>query len=153
MKKLILVLTAGALAFTGCNRGGLQQAEVPAEVVTSFNQRYPEATDVEWREDNGNYEVEFEYNDTEMEAVYHPDGTLRSVEEEEGIFGGLEPEEEEEAEIPEEVIQNFNQRYPEAENVEWEEDNGDYVVEFEEDGMDLEATYREDGTLKRIDRR
>jgi uncharacterized membrane protein YkoI len=148
MKKLLVI---GAIVFSmaACNRG-VQQAAVPSEVVTAFNQRYPDAQNAEWDRENGDYAVEFETRGNRMEAIYAPDGTLLSLEERrEGLFGGR-AEGEEEVFVPAGVMNSFNQRFPNATDVEWEEDEGEYEVKFKQDNKRNKATYSADGRLMRV---
>lgn len=79
MKK-VLFIGLLAVSFTACNRGSVSANEVPDDVVTSFNQRYPYAADVEWQMDDGVYEAEFtDQQGNDLEAHYRPDGTLIRV--------------------------------------------------------------------------
>jgi hypothetical protein len=80
MKKLLL---AGiiAVSFAACkNNAGMSSLDVPAEVVASFNQRYPNASNVDWDTSNGQYEAEFrDANGNKQDVYYRPDGTLIRV--------------------------------------------------------------------------
>lgn len=149
MRKLF-VLGAIIFAFAACSRDGMKQASVPSQVVTAFNERYPNATDVEWDREDNDYEVEFKEGDRKMEAVYAPDGKLKSVNESgRGMFGGKDDDQ---AKVPAAVINSFNANYPNATEVEWKEKGGEYKVQFRQGNEDLEATYSPDGRLKNFER-
>lgn len=49
--------------------------------------------------------------------------------------------------VPDQVITAFNQRYPYAEDVQWNESDGMYEAEFTQNGKEKEVKYRQDGTL------
>lgn len=78
MKRLLFI---GLLAFSfgACSTGGMNQAAVPDQVITAFNQRYPFAEGVDWETEDGMYKADFEQNGQGREAYYRPDGTLYQV--------------------------------------------------------------------------
>ena len=70
--KQLGILLALSLSF-GCNLQA--QKDLPAAVKTAFEQKFPNADDVEWqKEKDGNWEVEFEIGEEESSAVFTPDG-------------------------------------------------------------------------------
>ena len=70
--KQLCILFALVLS-AGCNLQA--QKDLPAVVKKAFEQKFPNADDVEWdKEKDGNWEVEFEIGDEESTAVFTPDG-------------------------------------------------------------------------------
>lgn len=64
-----------AVLFLGLTCNLQAQKDLPQAVKTAFDQKFPNATDVEWdKEDDGNWEVEFELGDEESTAVFSADG-------------------------------------------------------------------------------
>lgn len=58
-----------------------QSSKVPEAVKIAFAKAYPNADDVEWEMENGNFEVEFEMSDDqEMSVVYNANGGLLETE-------------------------------------------------------------------------
>lgn len=54
--------------------------------------------------------------------------------------------------VPESVVTSFYQRYPYAQDVDWEMSKGLYEADFKDNnGKSKEAFYRSDGTLVRVD--
>jgi hypothetical protein len=53
--------------------------------------------------------------------------------------------------VPEAVKTAFNQDYPNAEDVEWEEEGENYEVEFEDGDTEMEILYDANGTLIQIE--
>ena len=57
--------------------GGGQQVSVPAAVLAAFNTRYPDAKNIEWKqESNGNYKAEFLRGSVKWEATFTAAGKL-----------------------------------------------------------------------------
>jgi len=80
MKNIVLIGMFALFATGACNKS-MQYSQVPEDVIISFNQRYPDATDTKWKEDGGLYEVRFKDGDTKKEATYSADGSLLDIEE------------------------------------------------------------------------
>jgi hypothetical protein len=80
MKKLLLaVFVAGALSLTGCGGGQKNMSmstSVPTTVLNQFEDMYPSASNVKWKEKNGLYESSFKAGDKKMKAEFTPDGSL-----------------------------------------------------------------------------
>ena len=53
------------------------------------------------------------------------------------------------ARVPNDVIDEFYDRYPSAQNADWKMKDGLYEVEFEMGNKDMEATFSPDGDLVR----
>ncbi|MBT8255881.1 MAG: PepSY-like domain-containing protein [Bacteroidia bacterium] len=72
MKSISNLLAAVLLAIsTSCSSGKIQ---VPEVVTQAFGQKYPQATEVEWEQDENMYEVEFELQKIEYTATYNARG-------------------------------------------------------------------------------
>lgn len=75
MKRLIIMSAVIVAGFTACHKN-IASNTVPVDVVTAFNQRYPDAERVKWETDDGMYEATFKINGNKENAYYEPDGTL-----------------------------------------------------------------------------
>jgi hypothetical protein len=80
MKK-ILMWGIMVLSMAGCMQSRkVSSAAVPDQVVASFNQRYPYASDVRWGMDKGLYEAKFtDSGTTPKDVLFRSDGTLMEV--------------------------------------------------------------------------
>lgn len=87
MKKLLLVaaliISVGSFAkITLVNvpanysvTANINAAKVPQVVKDAFNSLFPNATNVEWQKDDGNYKVRFTIHHNRKSAIFTPDGT------------------------------------------------------------------------------
>lgn len=77
MKKftlLIVLLVAAQVAFA-------QKSKVPQVVQSAFTTAYPNAVDVDWEKEDGNYEAEFDSaSGREMSVVFDANGGLLETE-------------------------------------------------------------------------
>jgi len=74
---MILVVLASTMVFTACG----QKNEVPAKVKTAFNQKFPDATKVEWgRENAKEWEAEFKMDGKNYSANYDNNGNWMETE-------------------------------------------------------------------------
>ncbi len=80
MKNIVLIGMFALFAIGACNKS-TRYAQVPEEVIVSFNQRYPDASDVRWKEDDGLYQARFKDGRTKKEATYSENGSLLDIEE------------------------------------------------------------------------
>jgi hypothetical protein len=55
-------------------------ADVPIVVLTEFTRLFPGATYVKWKQEEGNYEGRFTFENREMSAVFSPKGVLAGKE-------------------------------------------------------------------------
>lgn len=78
MRNLFIAVLLGLTVLGSCSKK-VVSAQVPDDVVTAFNQRYPSAEDVKWSEDEGLYEVDFKEGEIKKEATYRSDGSLLDV--------------------------------------------------------------------------
>ena len=77
MKKIMLLAVLFAFAQTAFT----QASKVPEAVKMTFAKAYPNADDVEWELEDGNFEVEFEMtDDQEMSVVYDANGIVLETE-------------------------------------------------------------------------
>ena len=82
MRSKIAIFVFSVLIIAGCGskKFKVPAADVPQAVVTSFQEKYPSATVVEWEAEKEGadmvYEVGFKVNDKKMEAAFKPDGTF-----------------------------------------------------------------------------
>jgi hypothetical protein len=78
MKKILIIVAMLTVGFTACNRNAASTA-IPEDVLNSFSQRYPTATEVKWDMDDELYEAKFKIGDEKMEAIYNSNGDLVRV--------------------------------------------------------------------------
>ena len=82
MKKVTIYVFVILLAvFTqSCSEKKLSTSEVPTSVISTFNAKYPNASDIEWEKDQENgktlYEVECKFNGKEVKAKFNTDGSF-----------------------------------------------------------------------------
>ncbi|UXP32667.1 PepSY-like domain-containing protein [Reichenbachiella agarivorans] len=79
MNKPILVLGICLSSLMSCGH----EDQVPQKVLTAFHQKFPQAKDVEWeleKEDDMEWEAEFNVNDMEYSANFDPEGTWHETE-------------------------------------------------------------------------
>ena len=79
MKKLICYyILCGFAILSSCSEKKIAASEVPQPAMTSFNTKYPGATDVEWetekKDDKTIYEAEFKLNGKKIEAEFEANG-------------------------------------------------------------------------------
>lgn len=80
MKKSLLVAGLVALMGLGACSDGVKESDVPATVKSSFQAKYPGATDAKWKKETSDgkkvYEAEFKLDGKEIEAEFLEDGTF-----------------------------------------------------------------------------
>ncbi len=81
MKKLLFYSAFFSfLIIASCNDNKIAASKVPEPILTSFNAKYPGATDVEWiteKKDNKKiYEAVFNLNGKKIEAEFEANGTF-----------------------------------------------------------------------------
>jgi hypothetical protein len=79
MKNLLLALViAGGLSFTACSgaKNSSSYSTVPTPVLTRFDEMYPSATDVKWKEKDGMIESSFRSGHNKVKADFTPEGDL-----------------------------------------------------------------------------
>ena len=79
MKKLILVTVAAMITSLPFAQK-TQDKNVPVAVKTSFLKQYPDAKEVKWEKENGNYEAEFEVGETDYSVLIDASGNIIETE-------------------------------------------------------------------------
>lgn len=115
---------------------GLLFADPPTAILKAFETDYPGAKVLEWEAEHGGWEVEFRWKGQEREAFYTLAGVEANAEEEEAASA-----------VPPAAVQAaFRKQFPNATEVEWEQENGFvWEAEFAQEGQELEAIYWKDG--------
>jgi hypothetical protein len=118
---------------------------IPAAVLESFEAKFPSALEAEWEKEGDIFEVEFVYNDEEIEAEFKSDGQWLLTEKEISI-----------SDLPESVTASISEEYPgftieEAEEIEHYKHGNAFEVEIEneENGIEteMELIINEDGNI------
>lgn len=79
MRKLAIVIAAGMMtSFSFAQK--LQDKDVPAEVKTAFQKAYPNAKEVKWDKEGGNYEASFDVNKIDNSVLFDGKGNLLETE-------------------------------------------------------------------------
>jgi len=68
----------------------IQQKNVPAVVLNAFKIKFPNATDVDWRLEKGNYQIKFEVNNKDNKLIL--DGRGNVVRHHQDLYGSEVPE-------------------------------------------------------------
>ncbi len=80
MKKVLYSLIVVGLLFFGTtfavSAQDLRSNQVPSAVVNSFNKQFPQASDIDWEQENSNYEVEFEVGRLDHLAIFNSQGEI-----------------------------------------------------------------------------
>ncbi len=142
MKKeqIIVLVIALTLGLVSCKK-----VNVPEKVKASFEQKFKNAGEVEWeQEENNKWEAEFEMDEKEMSATFDGNGSW------------LETETEiESSEVPQAVVDAATKKFPGYKIKEWEliEKPEQTIYEAEmkgENGEKIKVQFDKNGTgLKR----
>jgi hypothetical protein len=81
MKKLIYVCSLVSVFTILSTSSFAQIRKIPAEVTNAFNEKYPEATNVEWRDKLSGYTASFRLDSVDYIASFNNRGTWESTEE------------------------------------------------------------------------
>ncbi len=79
MKETFFIIAIGFAAITA-NAQKVKEADVPPTVSATFAKQYPNVKAGGWEKENGNYEVEFDFNKVEMSVLIGPNGQLLETE-------------------------------------------------------------------------
>lgn len=79
MKKLIL-MTVAAMITSLTFAQKTQDKNVPVAVKSAFQKQYPDAKEVKWEKENGNYEAEFEIGETDYSVLIDASGNIIETE-------------------------------------------------------------------------
>jgi hypothetical protein len=77
--KTIIVMLFSLFVLVGCSRVKVDSSDVPSVVITSFNQKYPDAQDIKWCAENDNgfyFKADFKVGVEEKSAQFKTDGTF-----------------------------------------------------------------------------
>jgi hypothetical protein len=80
MKKTIYYCLALCFVFTIYNTADAQVRKLPAEVTEGFKTKYPNATNVEWRDRLSGFTAAFDLNNTHYEARFTNKGVWQNTE-------------------------------------------------------------------------
>ena len=134
--KTIIIITglAVAFSFSACHH-----EQAPEKIKTAFDQKYPDAEEVEWEMEHGKWEAEFEVDEKEMEALFDENGNWIETETE------MEDED-----LPDAVKQTLKNQFKdyeveEAEYLESPEYSG-YEIELE-GNKDIEVVIGKNGQV------
>ncbi len=76
MKKLIIILIAFMFGINACST-----VNVPEKIKDAFGLKFAKATGIKWEhEQNNRWEAEFDFNNTEMSAIFDKNGTWLETE-------------------------------------------------------------------------
>ena len=76
MKKTVFLVLAIAMVLTACEDDDMRNADIPSVVLNGFTEQFSNATGVEWEKKADLYEVEFEIEKIDYEAILSSDGTI-----------------------------------------------------------------------------
>jgi hypothetical protein len=141
MKKLFL-LPALLVALVGCDKKD-KEVSIPAPVKEAFAAQHPNAKDVDWEEEDGNYEADFKTNDVKQTVVISPAGKIIETETE------IKP-----TELPVPVQATLESKYhglkvKEAEKIVMENETR-YEAEIDSAGQELEVHLSADGMIIKV---
>lgn len=78
--KSTVILLAMLFTTTFANAQKTQEKNVPAAVKSAFQKQYPDAKEVKWEMENGNYEAEFEQTETDYSVLLDASGNIIETE-------------------------------------------------------------------------
>lgn len=79
MKKSAILLAA-MFAVTFANAQKVSDKDVPTAVKTTLQKNYPNAKEIKWEKENGNYEAEFEVEETDYSLLIDVSGKILETE-------------------------------------------------------------------------
>lgn len=82
MKRAFPALFLLTLFFSAASISFAQVRKIPSEVTEAFKQKYPEATNVEWRDKVSNFSAKFDSEDIHYEARFNSKGEWQLTENE-----------------------------------------------------------------------
>lgn len=81
MKQILLGMLS-LFFFGAASAQKVSSKDVPSVILNSFQTKYRNAEDVEWKKKQGYYEVEFEVSKRDFEIKYSPNGKILAYDEE-----------------------------------------------------------------------
>ncbi len=79
MKKSIVIVFAGMLSSCVFAQK-IKEKDVPAAVKVEFQKLYPTAKEVKWEKEDGNYEVNFDFNKADYSVLMNESGSVLETE-------------------------------------------------------------------------
>jgi len=79
MKKSAILLGA-MFAVSFANAQKVSDKDVPTAVKTTLQKNYPNAKEIKWEKENGNYEAEFEVEETDYSLLIDVSGNILETE-------------------------------------------------------------------------
>lgn len=79
MKKSAILLAA-MFAVTFANAQKVSDKDVPTALKTTLQKNYPNAKEIKWEKENGNYEAEFEVEETDYSLLIDVSGNILETE-------------------------------------------------------------------------
>lgn len=76
----IIVVVATFLAMNATFAQKIKEKEVPNLVLENFKKMYPNAKEVEWEKEDGNFEVNFDLNEIDNSVLFDEKGTILETE-------------------------------------------------------------------------
>ena len=138
MKKIIILILLTVSVYTFAQ--DIKQENVPPAVVNTFQQKFANATDVDWELHEGLYQVEFEINDKDHEVTINNEGNI--VKHEQEMW---------ESEIPQSVVATIKTKckFFDIEDAEKTEENGNttFYIGFDINGKDYDFWLNGKGKL------
>lgn len=89
MKKIVGLIVLTLIA-TNIFAQEIQQKNVPAVILNTFQLKFPNADDIEWRLEKGSYRVDFELNNKDHRLILNDRGKLVKLEQD--LYGSEVPE-------------------------------------------------------------
>lgn len=150
LKKLLAFLTLlAAFVFTSCKKDNpaadanpqsisiVPLSAVPTAVVTSFNNSFVSATEVEWHKSNDHFEVEFNHQGQRHQCSFANNGQQNS----QSITCASAP-------VPAVVLNAFRVRYPNDVVYEWNQrTDGTWKAHFLKSTVKWEAIFSATGVF------
>lgn len=76
----VTILLASMFAVTFANAQKVSDKEVPTTVKNTLQKNYPNAKELKWEKEKGNYEAEFEVNETDYSVLIDVSGNIIETE-------------------------------------------------------------------------
>ncbi len=138
-------VAVASASFLACSQAqSTQPSEVPSVVLTAFQEKFPQASDIAWdKESDTEWEAEFKMDNKEMSANFSPEGKWLQTE-----------TDIKEKELPEAVKNTIKSQFigyeiEESAQVAMPEQNEAYEVELEKGKATLEVVIDSSGKVLR----